>query len=51
MVALILGMVLCIAVAAFVVVLVAAPARKEGKDLLTQRGEQVVGAMRERTRR
>jgi hypothetical protein len=49
MVALILGMLLCVGLALAVVALVAIPARREGRDLLTPRGEEVVAAARERT--
>ena len=42
MVALILGLLLCVGVAMVVVGLVAVPARREGRDLLTPRGEQVL---------
>jgi len=42
MVALVLGMILCVALAVWVVALVAVPARREGRDLLTPRGEHVV---------
>jgi hypothetical protein len=49
MVALILGMLLCVGLALAVVALVAIPARREGRDLLTPRGEEVVAAARELT--
>ena len=49
MVALILGMLVCVALALVVVALVAIPARREGRDLLTPRGEEVVAQARERT--
>jgi len=39
MVALIVGMLLCVALALAVVALVAIPARREGRDLLTPKGE------------
>ena len=42
MVALILGLLLCVGVAMVVVGLVAVPARREGRDVLTPRGEQVL---------
>jgi len=49
MVALIVGMLLCLALAVAVVGLVAIPARREGRDLLTPKGEEVVSRVRERT--
>lgn len=49
MTALILAMFLCVGLAVAVVVLVAAPARREGRELLTERGEHVVGVLKERT--
>jgi hypothetical protein len=49
MVALILGMLLCVGLALAVVALVAIPARREGRDVLTPRGEEVVAAARELT--
>jgi hypothetical protein len=42
MVALILGLLFCVAVAMVVVGLVAVPARRQGRDVLTARGEQVL---------
>jgi hypothetical protein len=42
MVALILGLLFCVAVAMAVVGLVAVPARREGRDVLTPKGEQVL---------
>ncbi len=42
MVALILGLLLCVGLAVVVVGLVAVPARREGRDVLTPRGEQVL---------
>jgi hypothetical protein len=42
MVALILGLLICVGVAMVVVGLVAVPARREGRDVLTPRGEQVL---------
>ncbi len=49
MIALIVGMLLCIGIAAAVVGLVAIPARREGRDLLTPKGEEVMAMVRERT--
>jgi hypothetical protein len=46
MVALIVGMLICIGLALAVVGLVAVPARREGRDVLTPRGEEVVAAIR-----
>jgi len=42
-------MLLCLILAVAVVGLVAIPARREGRDLLTPKGEEVVSRMRERT--
>lgn len=42
MVALILGLLFCVGVAMVVVGLVAVPARRQGRDVLTPRGEQVL---------
>ena len=49
MVALIFGMLLSVVLAVAVVGLVAIPARREGRDLLTPKGEEVVSRVRERT--
>lgn len=46
MVALLIGMLICIGLALVVVGLVALPARREGRDVLTPRGEEVVAAIR-----
>lgn len=46
---LILAMLLCIALAVAVVCLVAIPARREGRDVLTPKGEEVVSRVREKT--
>lgn len=46
MVALIIGMLVCIGLALAVVGLVAVPARRDGRDVLTARGEEVVAAIR-----
>ena len=42
MVVVVLAMILLLAVALYVVAMVAVPARREGRDLLTERGEQLV---------
>ena len=49
MVVLIVGMLLCLVLAVGVVGLVAIPARREGRDLLTPKGEEVVSRVREKT--
>jgi hypothetical protein len=49
MVALILGMLVCVGLALAVVALVAIPARREGRELLTPQGEELVADVRERT--
>lgn len=49
MVALVLGMLVCVALAIAVVGLVAIPARRQGRDLLTPKGEEVVAIVREKT--
>jgi hypothetical protein len=49
MAALVLTMVVCLLLGLAVVLAVAVPARREGKDLLTPRGEEVVARVRERT--
>lgn len=48
MVALILGMLVCVALALVVVALVAVPARRDGRGILTPKGEEVVSALKER---
>ncbi|HET7763128.1 MAG TPA: hypothetical protein VFL46_12260 [Phycicoccus sp.] len=48
MLAVVLGMLLCLALALAVLVVVAVPARRSGRDVLTERGEEVVDALRER---
>jgi len=48
-VALVFLMLVCVVLGLAVVGLVAVPARREGRDLLTPRGEQVVDRVRERT--
>ena len=49
MAALVLTMVVCLLLGLAVVLAVAVPARREGTDLLTPRGEEVVARVRERT--
>ena len=49
MAALVITMVVCLLLGLAVVLAVAVPARREGKDLLTPRGEEVVARVRERT--
>ena len=49
MVALIFGMLLCVILAGAVVALVAIPARRQGRDLLTPKGDEVVSKVRELT--
>ena len=49
MLALTLAMLLSLVLAVVVVAVVAIPARREGRDLLTPKGEEVVSRMREKT--
>ena len=49
MVVLIVGMVLCLVLAVAVVGLVAIPARRQGRDVLTPKGEEVLSRVREKT--
>ncbi|KNX37600.1 hypothetical protein [Luteipulveratus halotolerans] len=49
MVWLILAMFVCVLLGAAVVGIVAVPARREGKQLLTERGEEVVSGVARRT--
>ena len=49
MVALIIGMLFCVALAVAVVALVAIPARRQGRDLLTPKGDEVVSRVRDLT--
>lgn len=48
MVALIIGMLICVGLALVVVALVAVPARRDGRGILTPKGEEVVIALKER---
>ena len=49
MVVLIVGMLLSLVLAVAVVGLVAIPARREGRDVLTPKGEEVVSRVRQRS--
>jgi hypothetical protein len=49
MVVLIVGMLLCVGLALAVVALVAIPARRQGRELLTAEGEEIVAMAKERT--
>jgi len=49
MVVVVFGMLVSVLLAVAVVGLVAIPARREGRDLLTPKGEEVVAQMREKT--
>lgn len=48
MVSLVLGLILCVALALVVVGLVAVPARRAGREVLTERGVEVLGSIRDR---
>ena len=48
MVSVVLGMLVCVSLALVVVALVAVPARREGREVLSERGEDIVGSIRER---
>lgn len=48
MVSVVLAMLFCLALAIAVMALVAVPARRAGRDVLTERGEEVVGSLRDR---
>lgn len=48
MVSVVLGMLFCVALALVVMALVAVPARRAGRDVLSERGEVIVGSIRER---
>ena len=49
MIALVFAMIVCLVLGLAVVAVVAIPARREGRDVLTARGEDVVTRVRERT--
>ena len=48
MVSLVLGMLACVALALAVMALVAVPARRAGREVLTERGGEVLGSIRDR---
>ena len=48
MVSLVLGMLACVALALAVMALVAVPARRAGREVLTVRGEEVLDSIRDR---
>ena len=50
MVSVVLGMLVCVVLALAVVALVAIPARRQGRDVLSERGEQVIESIRDRQR-
>ena len=50
MLSVVIAMLFCVGLALGVVALVAVPARREGRDVLTERGEEVVGSIRDRQR-
>ena len=50
MVALIIGMLICVVLAVAVVAVVAIPARREGRDLLTPQGEELISAAKDKAR-
>ena len=47
MLVLVIAMIICIGLAVTVVVIVAMPARREGRDILAPRGEEVVDRVKE----
>ena len=49
MVALIIGMLICVGLAVAVVAVVAIPARREGRELLTPQGEDLIALVKEKT--
>lgn len=49
--ALVFGMMICLAFALAVVGLVAVPARRDGREVLTTRGEELVDAVKDRASR
>jgi hypothetical protein len=49
MIVLVFGMLVSVALAVAVVGVVAIPARREGRDLLTPRGEEVIALVRDKT--
>ena len=48
MISLVLGMLVCVALALAVMALVAVPARRAGREVLTERGEEVLDSIRDR---
>lgn len=48
MLPLVIAMLLCVALAAAVVAVVAVPARRDGRDVLTEQGEQLAQKVAER---
>lgn len=51
MIWLILALLLCVALAGAVVAVVAIPARREGREVLTERGEELVATVTSKTER
>ena len=49
MVALIIGMLICVGLAVAVVAVVAVPARRQGRELLSPQGEELVALAKEKT--
>jgi N-dimethylarginine dimethylaminohydrolase len=49
MVPLIIGMLICVALAVAVVAVVAIPARREGRELLSPQGEELMAVVKEKT--
>ena len=49
MVTLIIGMLICVGLAVAVVAVVAIPARREGRELLTPQGEELIAVVKEKT--
>ncbi|SDO70898.1 hypothetical protein SAMN04489867_0379 [Pedococcus dokdonensis] len=49
MTALIIGMLICVGLAVAVVAVVAIPARREGRELLTPQGEDLIATVKEKT--
>ena len=49
MVPLIIGMLVCVALAVAVVAVVAIPARREGRELLTPQGGEIIASVKEKT--
>jgi hypothetical protein len=49
MVPLIIGMLICVGLAVAVVAVVAIPARREGRELLTPQGEEIIAVVKDKT--